>query len=103
LVNDIEVIRKHLNIENWLVCRGSRVATLALNYGIEHSEKVLGFILRGIFLPLKLNINGFMGPTGHKVPFQNTTKNLLIIYRVNYKISPLQVITKYYTQVMRLQ
>jgi proline iminopeptidase len=50
LIADIEVIRKHLNIEQWLVCGGSWGTTLALSYGIEHSENVLAFILRGIFL-----------------------------------------------------
>jgi len=50
LIADIEAVRQHLNIEQWLVCGGSWGTTLALSYGIEHSERVLAFILRGIFL-----------------------------------------------------
>jgi len=50
LIADIEVIRQHLGVRQWLVCGGSWGTTLALCYGIEHSEKVLAFILRGIFL-----------------------------------------------------
>jgi proline iminopeptidase len=50
LINDIETIRVHLSVKQWLVCGGSWGTTLALSYGIEHSERVLGFILRGIFL-----------------------------------------------------
>lgn len=50
LVADIETIREHLKIDKWLVCGGSWGTTLALCYGIEHAERVLAFILRGIFL-----------------------------------------------------
>jgi proline iminopeptidase len=50
LIGDIEVIRQHLNIEQWLICGGSWGTTLALTYGIAHSDKILAFILRGIFL-----------------------------------------------------
>jgi len=50
LIADLEAIREHLGIERWLVCGGSWGTTLALCYGIEYSERILGFILRGIFL-----------------------------------------------------
>ncbi len=36
LVADIEVLREHLGIENWLVFGGSWVATLALAYAQAH-------------------------------------------------------------------
>lgn len=50
LIADIEAIRNHLNIDKWLVVGGSWGTTLALIYGINYPERVLGFILRGIFL-----------------------------------------------------
>ncbi|MGZ3691480.1 MAG: prolyl aminopeptidase [Pseudobdellovibrio sp.] len=50
LVEDIEKIRKHLQIENWIVFGGSWGSTLALSYAETHPEKVKGLILRGIFL-----------------------------------------------------
>lgn len=50
LVNDIETIRKHLDIQDWIVFGGSWGSTLALSYAITHAEKVKGLILRGIFL-----------------------------------------------------
>ncbi len=50
LVADIEKIRQYLGIDKWLICGGSWGTTYALAYGIEHSERVLGFILRGVFL-----------------------------------------------------
>lgn len=50
LVNDMEVIRKHLNIKQWIIFGGSWGATLSLVYAQTHPENVLGLILRGIFL-----------------------------------------------------
>ena len=50
LVKDMEVIRRHLNIKNWVVAGGSWGSTLALMYAIEFPQFVTGLILRGIFL-----------------------------------------------------
>ena len=50
LVEDIETIRQHLNIEQWLVFGGSWGATLALVYAKHYPKQVLGMILRGVFL-----------------------------------------------------
>ena len=50
LVADIEKIRQHLNIKDWIVFGGSWGSTLALAYAITHADKVKGLILRGIFL-----------------------------------------------------
>lgn len=59
LVEDIEKIRKHLEIENWVVFGGSWGSTLALSYAVTHPERVLGLILRGIFLCRKSEIDWF--------------------------------------------
>jgi len=50
LVDDIERVRKMLNIEKWVVFGGSWGSTLALAYAITHTEKVKALVLRGIFL-----------------------------------------------------
>ena len=50
LVADLEKIREHLGIKNWVVFGGSWGSTLALTYAIIHTDKVLNLILRGIFL-----------------------------------------------------
>ena len=50
LVADIEAIREMLGIERWAVFGGSWGSTLALAYAEAHSERVLGLVLRGIFL-----------------------------------------------------
>ena len=50
IIEDIEKIRKELNIDKWLVFGGSWGTTLSLCYAIKHPERVLGLVLRGIFL-----------------------------------------------------
>lgn len=50
IIEDIEKIREELSIEKWLVFGGSWGTTLALCYAIKHPERVLGLVLRGIFL-----------------------------------------------------
>lgn len=50
LVSDIEKLRKHLNIERWVVFGGSWGSTLALAYSQTHPDSCKGLILRGIFM-----------------------------------------------------
>lgn len=59
LVSDIEAIRSELNIERWVVFGGSWGATLALAYAQAYPERVLGLILRGIFLGREQDIQWF--------------------------------------------
>jgi proline iminopeptidase len=50
LVSDIEKLRSHLGIEQWVVFGGSWGSTLSLAYSQTHPDACLGLILRGIFL-----------------------------------------------------
>lgn len=50
LVADMEMLREHLNIDTWLLFGGSWGSALAILYGETHPERILGFVLRGIFL-----------------------------------------------------
>ncbi|MDX2243113.1 MAG: prolyl aminopeptidase [Leptolyngbyaceae cyanobacterium bins.302] len=59
LVADIEALRQHLHIEQWVVFGGSWGSTLALSYSQTHPERCLGLILRGIFLLRKKEIDWF--------------------------------------------
>lgn len=59
LVDDIEKLRVELGIEKWVVFGGSWGATLALTYAIKHPERVLGLVLRGIFLITEAEISWF--------------------------------------------
>ena len=60
LIADIEALRTHLKIDNWLVFGGSWGSTLALVYGIEHPERCRGFVLRGVFLATAAELNWFI-------------------------------------------
>jgi proline iminopeptidase len=60
LVDDMEVLRKMLGIEKWLVTGGSWGTTLSLAYGQTHPDSCLGFILRGIFLGTPREIDWFL-------------------------------------------
>ena len=59
LVNDIEKIRNHLNIDQWVVFGGSWGSTLSLAYSQKHPKACKGLILRGIFLVRKKEIDWF--------------------------------------------
>ncbi len=50
LVADMEAIRDHLGVDRWLLFGGSWGSTLSLLYAQQHAERVIGLILRGIFL-----------------------------------------------------
>jgi proline iminopeptidase len=50
LVADIEALRLHLGLHNWLLLGGSWGATLALAYAQAHPQHVRGLVLRGVFL-----------------------------------------------------
>jgi proline iminopeptidase len=60
LIEDIETLRRHLQIDRWLVFGGSWGSTLALAYGEAHPERCTGFILRGIFLCRRSEIDWFL-------------------------------------------
>ena len=59
LVEDIEMIRKYLKINKWVVFGGSWGSTLALTYSIKYPKFCKALILRGIFLLRKKEIDWF--------------------------------------------
>lgn len=64
LLADMEQIRVHLGIERWLVFGGSWGSTLALCYAIEYSGRVLGLVLRGLFLGRQQDLDWLYQPEG---------------------------------------
>lgn len=64
LIADLEQIRLHLGIERWLVFGGSWGSTLALCYAIAHPERVLGLVLRGLFLGRRQDLHWLYHPDG---------------------------------------
>jgi proline iminopeptidase len=67
LVDDIERIRQALDIERWIVFGGSWGSTLALAYAQSHPERVIGMVLRGIFLCRDEEISWFYQSGASKV------------------------------------
>jgi proline iminopeptidase len=59
LVSDIEVIRESLSIDRWVLFGGSWGSTLSLVYTQTHPDRVLGLIVRGIFLCREKEISWF--------------------------------------------
>ncbi|WP_235442727.1 alpha/beta fold hydrolase [Caballeronia mineralivorans] len=60
LIGDMEKLRVALGIEKWALFGGSWGTTLALSYGVTHPERCVGFLLRGIFLARKEDIDWFL-------------------------------------------
>ncbi len=60
LVEDIELLRKFLGVERWLLFGGSWGSTLALAYAQAHPEAVTGAVLRGIFLGRAAEVEWFL-------------------------------------------
>ncbi|WP_374383057.1 prolyl aminopeptidase [Dongia sp.] len=60
LIDDMEKLRRHLEIETWFVFGGSWGSTLALAYAEFHPDRVRGLALRGIFLCRKSEIDWFL-------------------------------------------
>ena len=60
LVEDMERLRKHLQVDRWLVFGGSWGSTLALAYAEHHPQRCLGLVLRGIFLCRRSEIDWFL-------------------------------------------
>jgi len=59
LVADMEVIREKLGINRWVLFGGSWGSTLSLVYAETHHDRVMGLIVRGIFLTREKEINWF--------------------------------------------
>lgn len=59
LVGDMDRIREFLDIDQWLLFGGSWGSTLSLIYAQTHPSRVLGMVLRGIFLCRDQDIRWF--------------------------------------------
>src|SRR5690606_4419629 len=64
LLADMETLRRHLGIMHWALFGGSWGTTLALHYGLAHPGRVLGMVLRGIFLARPEDLAWLYGSEG---------------------------------------
>jgi proline iminopeptidase len=68
LIEDMEKLRRQLDIGTWLLFGGSWGSSLGLAYAITHPGRVSGLILRGIFLCRKTELDWFMGGVARIFP-----------------------------------
>lgn len=61
LIDDIEVLRRHLGIDRWLVMGGSWGATLGVLYAAAHPGQLSGLLLRNPFLARAADLDWFFG------------------------------------------
>lgn len=64
LVEDVLLIKAHLNIKKWVLFGGSWGSTLALLVAIKQPQSVIGLILRGIFLAREQDYTWYLDADG---------------------------------------
>jgi proline iminopeptidase len=77
LIADIERLRKHLGIKQFLLFGGSWGSTLALAYAEVHPDRCLGLVIRGIFLGRPIEIDWFL--YGLKKVFPEAWRDLVSV------------------------
>jgi proline iminopeptidase len=60
LVQDMERLRAHLQIDRWMLFGGSWGSTLALAYAQRHVGRVMGMVLRGVYLGSRPELDWFL-------------------------------------------
>ena len=68
LIEDMERLRQHLGIDQWLVVGGSWGGGLGLAYAIAHPEACLGAVLRGVFLSRPSDLQWFFSGARQCLP-----------------------------------
>lgn len=68
LIRDLENLRVARGIERWVVFGGSWGSSLALAYAQAHPDRVIGLILRGIFLCEEEEVDWFLYGMGKFFP-----------------------------------
>ena len=77
LIDDIERLRAHLGIKQFLLFGGSWGSTLALAYAEAHPDRCMGLVIRGIFLGRPHEIDWFL--YGLRVVFPEAWRNLVSV------------------------
>ncbi|MFT7007426.1 MAG: proline iminopeptidase [Colwellia sp.] len=97
LIQDMEAIRQHIGIEQWLVFGGSWGTTLGLYYAHHFAERVSGLILRGVFLAREQDIDWVYAENGAAKIFPDAWDNLVEDLPLSQQAQPLSVIYKQLT------
>ncbi|MBU2924147.1 prolyl aminopeptidase [Colwellia sp. 4_MG-2023] len=92
LIQDIEAIRQHLNIDQWLIFGGSWGTTLGLHYAKNFSQYVSGLILRGVFLGRAEDIDWVYSANGAAKIFPDAWSHLVKGLPLEQVTEPLSMI-----------
>lgn len=92
LIQDMEHIRQHIGIKNWLVFGGSWGSTLGLYYASHYAEHVSGLILRGLFLGRQQDIDWVYTNNGAAKIFPEAWHNLIKDLPCSQQAKPLTII-----------
>lgn len=87
LLEDIEILRKHLGLERWAVAAGSWGAFVAVSYAAQHPESVSGLFLRSAFLGSREELKHYLDPWSSWMASANLPAHLAVpdpgqLYRV---------------------
>ena len=77
LIADMERIRQHLALENWVLFGGSWGVTLALAYAQKHVKQVQAMILRGSFLARLQDMKWFLSNHGVSLIYPEAWQHLI--------------------------
>ncbi len=89
LLSDIETIRQHLGIEQWLIYGSSWGSLLGLIYAQNYPQRVQGMILRGVFLNRNHDIEWAFGGKGHNMVFPDHWETFLKPLPADHQHNPL--------------
>jgi proline iminopeptidase len=95
LVNDINTLLDHLNIQKVHIFGGSWGTTLSLVYAIQNPEKVKSLLLRGIFLANAASIEYFINGG-----VENQFPKVWNRFKTNVPLANQENIAKYYLDKM---
>ena len=77
LIEDIETIRTTLAVDRWVLFGGSWGSTLSLLYAQVHPKRVMGMILRGIFLARQSDLDWTYSEGGASQVFPDQWEDFL--------------------------
>lgn len=91
LVDDIELIARHLGLQKFVITGGSWGSTLALAYALKYPERIIAMTLAGIFTGSQAEID-YMDKGGYRVFFPDKWDQYLSATPKSHQNNP----TKYH-------
>jgi proline iminopeptidase len=70
LIADIERLREHLAVEQWLLCGGSWGSTLILAYAERYPERVSEIVITGVTVTRRADVDWLYRGVGRFFPFE---------------------------------